>query len=290
MSTSVKNRNYVLKTKKYHEKICENLRILGAKKAIEYDFISNPETNTIEIQNIETEQALPKDLVEVILHLLLHDVMSGYQKKKKMTESEYLVFAGSVFSNNDIGMNSHYMLIEVNEWLLTDSFYNLDTFIDFRLNKYKSFFAETIEEIYKEEQIIKENMERAKELEDYMRDVFEKNFGLEDFQRIYVTLDEEGQLLYKTEGGIELTIPFIQEVLGVILQFYNGEEPENVEMVNRGKILQLLITSLGVEELDITDIVENLPELAMVSNIFSTLCRALGRNPIFINRNADKDE
>lgn len=286
---SVKNKNYQLKTKKYYEKLCDNLSLLNIKKAIDYDFIFNHEKQVIEVKNIEHEQSLPKDLSEVLCHLILTDVMTAIQKKKKMDENVYLAFVSNVITNPDISLNLPYILIEVNEWLLTDSFYNLDTFIDFRLRKYKDYFATKVEELYKEEQILKENIAKSKELENYLREVFEKNFGLDEFHKLYVTLDNEGGLLYKTESGLELTLEFIQDVLGVFLQFSTDESSPDIDLINRGKILNLFIVALDVAELDITDIVDSPSELSLVSNIFYTLCNALGRQPIFINRNSENE-
>ena len=280
--------NYALHTKKYGEKLYSNLVIMNMKKAINYDFVLNEAQTTIEISNIENVNIFPKSMMEVIYSFMINEILLDFKKKYKMNDNDFIRLSSLVYEDRDIHGNQYFLLVELSEWFNNNSHYNLDNLIDFKLRKYKNFLQGVVTEIFEEEKENQELMEKVKELEDYTTKVFSEKFGIEKFRKLTVHMSEDGQsMYYETGDGLKLDLEFIQETLGLLIRFNDESEPvhEKTEMINSVKVLQLLIATLEVDTLDITEIEQQPFELTLVCNLFYSMCASLNRKPTLINRN-----
>lgn len=292
MSQELQSKEYILQSRKYFDKIYNGFSVLISKKAIHYDFIFDKENNKITVKNMDNESSFPKHLTELLFNVMIVDLIENVNKKYKLEESLLANFNGAVLSNKAVLGQVNFLLIELNEWILSsNSQLNLDAFVDFKMRKYKNYLETLLQTIYTSEKEHYEHYKHAKEFEEYAKKVFQEKFDLANFKRLTATFNDENFLVFKSLDDLELSIDFVQEVLGVVLQF-DSRTPENeyTDLVNRAKILQLFVTTLGVEELDITDIVNSPLELTIVCDIFYSLCIAMKKEPVFINRNLKNDE
>lgn len=287
MNQELEPKEYTLQSRKYFDKIYNSFSVLISKKAIHYDFIFDKENNQIKVKNIDNTSSFPKHLTELLFNVMVADLIEDINKKHKLDESLHANFNSAVLSNKSVLGHVSFLLVELNEWILaSNSQLNLDGFVDFKMRKYKNYLESLLQDIYEEEKYHYEHYKQAKEFETYAKKVFEENFDLANFKRLAATFNEEGLLVFKSLDDLELSIDFVQQTLGVVLQFdsRNGES-EYTDLINRAKILQLFVTTLGVEELDITDVVNHPLELTIICDIFYSLCIAMKKEPVFINRN-----
>lgn len=292
MNQELEKKEYTLQSRKYFDKIYNSFSVLISKKAIHYDFVFDKENNQIKVKNIDNEASFPRHLTELLFNVMMVDLIEDINKKYKLDETLYVNFNSAVLSNKLVLGQVNFLLVELNEWIISSgSQLNLDAFVDFKMRKYKNSLEVLLKTIYQEEKEYYEHYKHAKEFETYAKKVFEEKFDLSNFKRLAATFNEDGLLVFKALDGLELSIEFVQSTLGVVLQFDSrAGESEYTDLVNRCKILQLFVTTLGVEELDITDVVKNPLELTVICDIFYSLCIAMKKEPVFINRNLNNDE